>query len=327
MKRFKNILCVLDDKATAGTVLQQAAAMARKQQARVTLLSVVERPPRGFILPGAEHDAEQVLAAIQAQRQEEIARWRDRDMADQQATIVVAEGKGFLAVIRQVLRASHDLVVKCRMRNDWDEQRPGSDDMHLLRKCPCPVLLLSPTTDMAFKQVMASVDVSDGEEDSGESGRVQQELNRQVLDCASLMAASDDATLDIASIWESYGEHFLRYGVFSQTPESQIEAYVEKSRRECRQRLDALIDELRERIGEEAMSYLDPQPHLVKGVPQEQIVRLVNEYQVDLLVMGTVARTGIPGFIIGNTAEAILSRVACSVLAIKPEGFVSPVTL
>ena len=47
----------------------------------------------------------------------------------------------------------------------------------------------------------------------------------------------------------------------------------------------------------------------------------------DLVVMGTVARTGVPGFIMGNTAEMILNQIDCSVLAIKPSGFVTPVTL
>jgi len=41
--------------------------------------------------------------------------------------------------------------------------------------------------------------------------------------------------------------------------------------------------------------------------------------------MGTVCRTGIPGYFIGNTAESILSEVSCSVLTLKPEGFISPV--
>jgi nucleotide-binding universal stress UspA family protein len=51
------------------------------------------------------------------------------------------------------------------------------------------------------------------------------------------------------------------------------------------------------------------------------------ESQADLVVMGTVGRTGISGLFIGNTAEAILEQVRCSVLAIKPLGFVSPVKL
>ena len=57
------------------------------------------------------------------------------------------------------------------------------------------------------------------------------------------------------------------------------------------------------------------------------IVKLEKKKAIDLLVMGTVCRTGLSGFIIGNTAEKVLSEVNCSVLTVKPEGFVTPVTL
>ena len=62
-----------------------------------------------------------------------------------------------------------------------------------------------------------------------------------------------------------------------------------------------------------------------QGAPGQAIPALVRELDADLVVMGTVARTGIPGLIIGNTAEAVLSQLRCSVLAIKPSAFVSPV--
>lgn len=49
------------------------------------------------------------------------------------------------------------------------------------------------------------------------------------------------------------------------------------------------------------------------------------KYQsADLVVMRTVARTGLSGVIIGNTAEDVLNSIACSVVAIKPASFVSP---
>ena len=54
---------------------------------------------------------------------------------------------------------------------------------------------------------------------------------------------------------------------------------------------------------------------------------MASDIKADLVVMGTVARTGIPGYIVGNTAEMILSQIACAVLAVKPPGFTSPVTL
>ena len=48
---------------------------------------------------------------------------------------------------------------------------------------------------------------------------------------------------------------------------------------------------------------------------------------IDLVVMGTVARAGIAGMLIGNTAERVLRKLPCSVLTVKPDGFVSPVRL
>ena len=67
--------------------------------------------------------------------------------------------------------------------------------------------------------------------------------------------------------------------------------------------------------------------HMPRGMPQRVIVELVDQHNVDLIVMGTVSRTGIPGLIIGNAAETVLSVVRCGVLTVKPEGFVSPVTI
>ncbi len=55
------------------------------------------------------------------------------------------------------------------------------------------------------------------------------------------------------------------------------------------------------------------------------IPELADELDADLVVMGTVGRTGIAGLLIGNTAETILERIGCSVLAIKPSGFRSPI--
>ncbi|MDK1310071.1 universal stress protein [Pseudoalteromonas sp. R96] len=52
---------------------------------------------------------------------------------------------------------------------------------------------------------------------------------------------------------------------------------------------------------------------------------MAQKHQIDLIVMGTVGRVGIPGLIIGNTAESILEQTQCSILAIKPKGFQTPI--
>jgi universal stress protein E len=67
--------------------------------------------------------------------------------------------------------------------------------------------------------------------------------------------------------------------------------------------------------------------HLRKGNPAEVITRFVTDERIDAVVMGTVVRIGLPGFLIGNTAETVLDRVSCSLFTVKPDGFVSPVLL
>lgn len=66
--------------------------------------------------------------------------------------------------------------------------------------------------------------------------------------------------------------------------------------------------------------------HHQRGTPAVGIAELTRDLQIDIVVMGTVARVRISGFIIGNTAENILSQGSCSVLTLKPHGFVSPVS-
>ena len=62
-----------------------------------------------------------------------------------------------------------------------------------------------------------------------------------------------------------------------------------------------------------------------KDEPEEVIPGYTVDHEVDLVVMGTVARSGIAGMVTGNSAEAILSNIKCSVLALKPSNFVSPI--
>ena len=65
----------------------------------------------------------------------------------------------------------------------------------------------------------------------------------------------------------------------------------------------------------------------IKDVPADIVIEHAASERIDSLVMGTLARTGIAGLVNGDTVKTVLSRLNCSVLAVKPGGFVSPVTL
>jgi len=70
---------------------------------------------------------------------------------------------------------------------------------------------------------------------------------------------------------------------------------------------------------------LNPQVHLTEGNAEDVILSLAREEHIEIIVMGTVSRVVLPGLFIDNKAEEVLRQVDCSVLTVKPDGFVTPV--
>jgi universal stress protein A len=60
---------------------------------------------------------------------------------------------------------------------------------------------------------------------------------------------------------------------------------------------------------------------LLIGDPADEIVRLAEEEEVDLIVLGTHGRTGLSRLLMGSVAEQIVRRATCPVLTFKqPRG-------
>jgi len=54
------------------------------------------------------------------------------------------------------------------------------------------------------------------------------------------------------------------------------------------------------------------------GSPYEQIIKLAEEEEIDLIVMGTHGRSGIAHFLIGSVTEKVIRTSPCPVLVIRP---------
>ena len=324
MKRFKRILCVTSGQDASQVALDRAVKLAETNQASLAVAGIAPELPSGAGPLGFGRRSEALQSAAESdlrQRLEEIAAgYRDRIKIE----VEILTGVPFLEIIRDVLRNGRDLVIKAPDPGDWLDRLFGSDDMHLLRKCPCPLWLIKPTAPKSYRRVIAAVDVSDEYPDAEIQTRWA--LNRDVLRLASSVALADFAELHVVSAWQAVGESVLR-GAFVNTPTEDISAYVEEVRRREQHNLDRLIGEAGGYLGKDTLEYLKPQLHLVKGPPRREIPVIAQKLQADLVVMGTVARTGVPGLLMGNTAETILNQIECSVLAVKPDGFVTPVTL
>ena len=153
----------------------------------------------------------------------------------------------------------------------------------------------------------------------------EHDFNREVLELAASLALADSASLHIVHAWEALAEKTMlsRGGISSKG----LSNYLDREQARHSNKLHSLTEELRGWIGKEAYDSLSPSTHLPEGPAKKVIASLAAQLRADLVVMGTVARTGISGLIIGNTAEAILDQLTCSVLAIKPPGFKTPVTV
>ncbi len=321
MNRFKDILCVVEVDGTHTPVIERAVTLAENNQARLTVVNVVPNIAIGQGIPGAPSDIQATaVAASEKQLSSLIEPYQERLEIETK----VLSGVPFLETIREVLRNHRDLLIKAPETADWLNRLFSSDDMHLLRKCPCPVWLIKPGVEKSYRRILAAVDLDDSH--PADEQKTREAMNRQILHMASSLALSEFAELHIVHAWDAPGEETM-YGGFVNISEEKIATYVDQVQRQHEQTLDTLIREVAAQQSKDALDYLKPQTHLVKGSPRKEIPALAKQIEADLVVMGTVARTGIPGFIMGNTAETILNQIDCSVLAIKPPGFTTPVTL
>ena len=308
MKRFRNILLVVPaDGTDIGPAMERATELALRNAARLTLTSVVDEIPKRRVRR-AERRGLDLQAALIGDRRRELDRLADTyESDDLTIDVTVDVGVPFIETIRRVLRNGHDLVIT---PEEAGLAGFGSRTKHLLRKCPCPVWVVRPARAQHLK-VLAAVDPD------AEAG---DPLCQLIMDLATSLTILEDGELDIVHTWEMEGEATLRSSAYVSMSPKEVDLMVAVTRDEHSDGLDILL-------GRYDLSTFDHEVHLVKGDAGRIIPALVVERDINLVVMGTVARTGVAGLVIGNTAERILDAVDCSVLAVKPEGFVSPVTV
>jgi nucleotide-binding universal stress UspA family protein len=310
MQRFKNILVILNPESIGTVALDKAVKLARQNEARLTLFSVVEVHQDLHRYP--ESVVDYLIAPIMS-RQRECLRDLMKPLLAGGIDVVskVVDGIAFLEIIRQVMREEHDLVITTAEEKKVIHTRLlGATSMHLMRKCPCPVWVVKRVQTRPYARILAAVDplVDETEHDS---------LNPLILQLAADMAREGNGELHIVHAWHLYGERYVH--ILGWT-EEEIKKAKRKEMEQHKKHLDALLAQV-------DIADLKPRLHLVEGHPDECIPELIMAQGIDLLVMGTVCRTGIAGFLIGNTAEEVLNQVDCSVLTVKPEGFETPVTL
>ncbi|MGJ8663519.1 MAG: universal stress protein, partial [Marinicella sp.] len=181
------------------------------------------------------------------------------------------------------------------------------------------VWLIKSTEQKGYKKIVVALDY---EPNNPESDK----LNNQMLSMAISLAFSEFSELHVVHAWDFAHESLLR-STRIQNTDAEVDAMLKTEEDQRKKWLTTIVESSLSTHSQSANDYLNPILHVIKGEAKYVIPNLTKELGAELIIMGTVGRSGIPGYIIGNTAETILTAIDCSVLAVKPNGFVSPIRI
>jgi universal stress protein E len=166
-------------------------------------------------------------------------------------------------------------------------------DWKLLRYCPSPVLLVKTATPWSGGVILAAIDVgnTDGE---------HRTLHASIVDYGFDIAHLAKAQLHVVSAHPSPM-------LSAADPVFQLKETIEARYREQCQAFQAEFD------------IDDNHLHIEEGPADVLIPHLAHTLKAAVTVIGTVARTGLSGALIGNTAEVVLDSLESDVLVLKPD--------
>jgi universal stress protein E len=309
MHKFQNILFVSNGLTDETESLKQVLSLARNNNAAVSTLIIY--PEFSEIMLEYKTTFEE---SLKIQLEKSIQSARDAlalSEADLPMNIHTESGNApAIRIIHQVLKHSYDLIVKNAAQKE-DNIGFAAIDMSLLRKCPCPVWLCRPIKHHRSNIHVAVAIDPVSQELAGHN------LSLDLLKISRSLADTCDHTLNIISCWDYELEGFLRNNIWIKIPDNALSKSIMDVRDKHYSALEELIK--KSNIGGKI------QVHHARGMAQNMISQLVDDLKIDILVMGTVARTGIDGYISGNTAENTFQKLKCSLLALKPKGFVSSI--
>ncbi len=211
----------------------------------------------------------------------------------------------FQTIIRSAKKFNADYVFKpLRQHSTLRKLLYSSTDWNLIRYCPCPLLLMSETSEIHGRPVLASLDLETRDEPHAK-------LNQVVLQQAGILSELLESKQHLVN---AYNLMTVTAGDVVLDP---LEYEIIKGRRE---------EFFTKALELAAKNNISPDNvHLREGAPEMVVNQVAEEINAGVVVIGTVARSGISGMFIGNTAENVMEGTHCDIFVVKQSDFVSPV--
>lgn len=309
---YRRLLFPLAPKQPLGTAFHQALQFANQEKSCVTLFTVIEKLAEMEDLSRYSVSTLNLLDNATRQCEKELAEHiatLSSQYPDIEFDTIVATGIPYIEIIKGAAKTSSDLIVIDAHRDNKETAcQWGTSTRHLMRESDIPLWTIHPLLEpQLIKKVVAAIDVT---------GTDLTELNEKILQHAFEFADMNQATLYLCHAWRLESEGYLRE--WNRCDDLEIAVIAKKLREDRASRLEALLEPY-------TNSKTSVKITMLEGDAKKILPDYINSHDIDLVIMGSVCRTGIAGFVMGNTAEYMLDKIQCSVITLKPEGFKSPV--
>lgn len=308
MNQYQKILAVIDPDAEEQKSLSRALEIATKSGASVTaFLSIYELSYEMTTMLSMD-ERETMRQAVVDERSDWLTDMVEQIVDDVRVSVdvkVVWHNRPFESIIYEVIDHSYDLIVK----GTHDHSVLKSviftpTDWHLMRKSPVPVLLVKEHDWPENGQIIAALNV--GMEDDAHVS-----LNDVITEKAKGFATLLGAQVNLVNAFPG-----TPVNIAIEIPEFDPVGYTESVKKHHQQAMQKHA--AKHQVDESHC-------HVKEGLPEDVIPAVSKEIDAELVIIGTVGRQGISAALIGNTAEHVIDKLDCDVLAIKPKDFVCPI--
>lgn len=299
MLELNNVVVAINPEQEEQPALEKVLTLARLADFDITLVSAEYNQ---YLVEGYYFDAIDLPTLRQEfldERKQSLERLASplRDAGLTVDTLAVWGHPAYEAIVREAVRLEADLVVQhTRHHSAMSRLLLTHQDWQLVRCCPMPLLLVKEQDWKDVPAILVAVDPK-------HRHHKPRGLDHKLLDIA----------VDLADLTE--GEVFAMHS-YNRIPMTGKQ--LQAARADHERAFDELLDDYN--IPEENC-------YLTEEAPEFALSELEKEIDADIVVMGAVSRSLLSDVFIGNTTEKVLDFLDCDVMVVKPDGFVSPVTL
>lgn len=277
---------------------EKARNMALKTGASIHILAVIEEYHYAYDDIEAEFESKRLEMTKQAVNR--LANSLKKSGIEVESTI--DDGLAWYEILKHSIwtNASWIMLSATRKGVSSDGSVLGSTARKVVRKSEKAVWVVHDTPAKPIQKIAIPIDLTDASSKLVAAGLRLADL----LGARARLVHSVDYAGELA---------FFRYS----DAEDRRVGYRQKVRDNAREKMVELVGD---RVDD--VDILISEHNIVHVLPE-----MVSRGEADMVVMGSVSRTGIAGFVIGNTAEKLLDRLECSLLVLKPDGWTSPLDL